>query len=54
MRDQILHGEAHLYQSSLIQRQSYHGDYVCTLGRFAMSDDDGMDSCTRVPAARHV
>jgi hypothetical protein len=31
----------------LIQRESYHGDYACTLGRVAMSGGDGMDSYTR-------
>jgi hypothetical protein len=28
--------------------------YACTLGRIATSDSDGMDSCTRVPAAMHA
>jgi hypothetical protein len=28
--------------------------YTCTLGRVATSNDDEMDSCTRVPAARHT
>jgi hypothetical protein len=50
-RDQILHGEAHLYQGMSIRRQSYHGDYACTLDRVAMSSGDGTDSCTRVPIA---
>jgi hypothetical protein len=30
----------------LIRRQSYHGDYVCTLGIVAMSGGDGMDYST--------
>jgi hypothetical protein len=30
----------------LILRQSYHGDYVCSLGQVAMSDNDGKDSST--------
>jgi hypothetical protein len=38
----------------LIRRQSYHGDYACTLGRVAMSGGDGTDSYTRVPIARHA
>jgi hypothetical protein len=38
----------------LILRQSYHGNYACILGRVAMSDDNGMNSTTRVHAARHV
>jgi hypothetical protein len=42
------------YQGVLIQCQSYHGDYVCTLGRAAMSDGDGIDLNTRVPATRGV
>jgi hypothetical protein len=29
----------------LILHQRYHGDYVCTVGRVAMSGGDGMDSC---------
>jgi hypothetical protein len=33
----------------LIQRQSYHGDYVCSFGRVAMSNGDGMNFSTRVP-----
>jgi hypothetical protein len=52
--DWILYGEAHLYQGMLIQHQSYYGNYACTLGGVVMSDDDEMDSCTWVPAARHV
>jgi hypothetical protein len=38
----------------LTQHQSYPGDYACTLGRAAMLGGSGMDSCTRVPAARHT
>jgi hypothetical protein len=38
----------------LIQRQNYHGDYACTLGRVAMSGSDGIDSYTRVSAARRA
>jgi hypothetical protein len=41
-------------EGMLIRRQSYHGDYACTRGRVAMLGGDGRDSCTRVPAARHV
>jgi hypothetical protein len=50
--DRILHGEARFYQGMLIRCQSYHGDYVCTIGRVAMSGGDEMDSYTRVPTAR--
>jgi hypothetical protein len=28
--------------------------YVCILGRIATLADHGMDSCTRVPVARHA
>jgi hypothetical protein len=52
--DLILDGEAHLYQGMLIRRQSYHGDYMCTLGRVSILDTDGMDSCTWVPTARRA
>jgi hypothetical protein len=38
----------------LILRQSYHGDYACILGQVAMSDGDGIDSSTRVHAARRA
>jgi hypothetical protein len=38
----------------LIQCQSYHDDYVYTIGRVAMSDSDEIDSYTRVPVARHA
>jgi hypothetical protein len=38
----------------LIERQSYHDDYVCILDKVAMSDGDKMDSYIRVPAARHA
>jgi hypothetical protein len=31
-------------KGTLIQRQSYHGDYACTLGRVVMSDGDEIDS----------
>jgi hypothetical protein len=47
-------GEGRFYQGMLIQRQSYHGDYACSLNRVAMSDDDGIDSSTQVPTARHA
>jgi hypothetical protein len=33
----------------LIQHQSYHGNYACTLSWVALSDGDGIDSNTRVP-----
>jgi hypothetical protein len=29
LMDQILRAEAYFYQGMLIQRLSYHGDYVC-------------------------
>jgi hypothetical protein len=48
--DQILREEARFYQGMLILRQSYHGDYACTLGRLAMSGSDRTDSSTRVHA----
>jgi hypothetical protein len=38
----------------LILRQSYHGDYVCTLGRVAVSDGDGMDFSSRVRVVKHT
>jgi hypothetical protein len=38
----------------LIQRQSYHGYYACTLGRVTMLGGYGTDSYTRVSVARHV
>jgi hypothetical protein len=34
--NQILNGEARLYQGVLIQYQSYHNDYVCSYGGVAM------------------
>jgi hypothetical protein len=37
-----------------IRCQSYHGDYVCSHGGVAISGGDGMDSSTRVSAARRV
>jgi hypothetical protein len=52
--DRIIHGEARFYQGVLILYQSYHGDYACLLGRAAMSDNDGMDSTTRVHAVRRA
>jgi hypothetical protein len=42
--DRIIHGEAHLYHAIFVQRQSYHGDYACILGRVTISGGDGMDS----------
>jgi hypothetical protein len=39
-------------EGMIIQHQSYHGDYKCTLGRVTMSGGDGMNSCTRVPTVR--
>jgi hypothetical protein len=54
MREQIFCGEARFYYGILIYRQSYHGDYVCSLGRVAMSDCDGIDSSVGVLTARHV
>jgi hypothetical protein len=38
--NRIPYGEAHLYQDMVVQCQSYHGDYVCSFGGVAMSDDD--------------
>jgi hypothetical protein len=41
-----------LLQGKLIQRQSHHGDYACSIGGVAMSGDDGMDSSSQIPAVR--
>jgi hypothetical protein len=38
------------YRGTLVQRQSYHGDYVCPRGGAIVSVSDGIDSSTRVPA----
>jgi hypothetical protein len=38
----------------LIRRQSYHGDYVCTLVRVAMSGSDGMDSYSNTYCQVHM
>jgi hypothetical protein len=38
----------------LIQRQSYHGDYACSLGIVAMSGGDGMDSYSSSYCQAHV
>jgi hypothetical protein len=51
MVDRSLYEEVSLYQGELIQRQSDHGDYVCSRG-VAMSDGDGTDSTTRVSAIK--
>jgi hypothetical protein len=39
-----------------ILHQSYHGDYVCILGRVAMSDSDGMGSALEhlLPGTREL
>jgi hypothetical protein len=51
LRDRILHGEAHFYQSMLIQGKSYHDDYVYSFGKVIVSGGDGMDSSTQVLVA---
>jgi hypothetical protein len=38
----------------LIKHQIYHGHYVCSFGRVAMSGGDGMNFSTRVPVASDV
>jgi hypothetical protein len=50
--DRLSYGEVRLYQGELIRCQSYHGDYVCTCGSVAMSDDDWTESSTQVPVVR--
>jgi hypothetical protein len=49
-----LRGEARFYQDMLIHHQSYHGDYACFYGGVVVSDSDGMNSSTRVPAVRYA
>jgi hypothetical protein len=48
----ISYGEAHLYQSVLIQCQSYHVNYACSCARVDISSDDVMVSTTQVPIVR--
>jgi hypothetical protein len=38
----------------LIRRQSYRGDYACTLGSVTISGDDGMDSYLSTYCQAHV
>jgi hypothetical protein len=52
--DRISYGEAHLYQSELIQCQSYRVNYACSYGGVAMSGVDGIYFSTQVPAIRCV
>jgi hypothetical protein len=40
------------YQGTLVQRQSYRGDYICPRDKAIMSVGDGTNSNTRVTAAR--
>jgi hypothetical protein len=50
--DRIPYGEVRFYQGEFIQCQSYHDDYAYSCDEVAMSDEDGMDLSTRVPAVR--
>jgi hypothetical protein len=52
--DRILRGEDRFYQGVLIQRQSYHDDYVCLFDGVAMSHSDMTDSSTQVPVIRRT